>query len=116
MRKKTLEPDMPLTSIWRMRTACRVTKATNIYNIASPLQQQIQERALIFRIGTLSVLLNFSTEETLSVFGYEFFKNLRYICFLKCLINVRRINVSILKDAAARVRQFATEYTHVQVM
>jgi hypothetical protein len=40
MWKNTVQPDRPPTAIWRMRIACKITKGTNTYNIASPMQQQ----------------------------------------------------------------------------
>ena len=50
MWKNTVKPDRPLTTIWRMRLACWITKATDTHSeyvtlIAFPLQQWLQERA-----------------------------------------------------------------------
>jgi len=44
MRKNTVEPHRSQTTIWRMRTACWITKATNTHSenvilVALPLQQ-----------------------------------------------------------------------------
>jgi hypothetical protein len=54
MRKKTVQPDGPHMTIWRMRTARCIPKATNTYSeyvtlIAFPLQQWSHERASILR-------------------------------------------------------------------
>ena len=48
MWKNTVEPDRPHMTIWRMRTACWITKATNTHSqyailIAFPLQQLVHE-------------------------------------------------------------------------
>ena len=32
MRENIVEPDTPQMTIWRMRIACRMTKATNTYS------------------------------------------------------------------------------------
>ena len=50
MWKDIVEPDRPQMTIWLMRIACRVTKATNLHSeyvivIAFPLQQLFHERA-----------------------------------------------------------------------
>jgi len=50
MRKNIIEPDRSQMTIWRMRIACGITKATNTHLqyailIALPLQQWLQERA-----------------------------------------------------------------------
>jgi len=47
--KNNVEPDMPQMTLWRMRTACWITKATNTYSdyvilVAFSLQQWLQER------------------------------------------------------------------------
>jgi len=52
--KTTLESDRPQTTIWRMRIACWITKATNQHReyvvlTAFPLQQLFRERASILR-------------------------------------------------------------------
>jgi hypothetical protein len=51
--KNIVEPDRPRTTIWRMRTACWIPKATNIHSeyvirITFPLQQWLLERASTF--------------------------------------------------------------------
>ena len=50
MWKHIVEPDRPQMTVWRMRIACWIPKATNIDSeyvilIAFPLQQWLQERA-----------------------------------------------------------------------
>ena len=51
-------------TIWRMRIACCIPKATNTISdyvifIACPLQRWLQERASILRFRTLPVLCSF---------------------------------------------------------
>jgi hypothetical protein len=53
-------PDRPQITIWRMRIACRITKATNAHSeyvilIASPFQQLLREGASVLVIRTLPV-------------------------------------------------------------
>jgi len=55
MRKNTAEPDRPQMTIWRMRIACWITKGkTHTLRICNtycfPLQQWLQERALMLRL------------------------------------------------------------------
>jgi hypothetical protein len=59
MWKNTAEPDRPQITIWRMRIACRITKATHTHThthtqkviiIAFPLQQWLHEPALMLRL------------------------------------------------------------------
>jgi hypothetical protein len=54
MWKNTAQPDRPQMTIWRMRIACWVTKATNTHSeyvilIAFLLQQWLRERASMIR-------------------------------------------------------------------
>jgi hypothetical protein len=54
MRKNNVEPGMPQMTIWRMRIACSITKATNTYSeyvilTAFPLQQWLHKRASVLR-------------------------------------------------------------------
>jgi hypothetical protein len=64
--------DMPQMTVWRMRTAYWTTKAThtNTYThthththyviiIAFPLQQRLEERALVLRYTYIACLINF---------------------------------------------------------
>ena len=49
-----VDPDRPQTTIWRMRFACWITKATDTHSeyvilIAFPHQQLLRERALVLR-------------------------------------------------------------------
>jgi hypothetical protein len=61
MWKNTVEPGRPQMTIWRMRIACWVPKATNTHSeyvilIAFHLQQWLHERVSVLRY-TLYVLL-----------------------------------------------------------
>ena len=54
MSKNIVEPDRPQMTMWRMRIACWLPKATNTHSeyvilIAFPLQQWLHERASILR-------------------------------------------------------------------
>jgi hypothetical protein len=54
MRKNVVEPDRPQMTIWRMRIACWMTKATNTHSeyeilIAFPLQQWLHSRVSMLR-------------------------------------------------------------------
>jgi hypothetical protein len=70
MRKNTVERDRPQMTIWRMRIACWIPKATNtntntdyIILIALPLQEWLHERALILHcqyIACLVIILRYS--------------------------------------------------------
>jgi hypothetical protein len=57
-----VEPLGPrMTLIWRMRTACWITKATNTYSqyvilVAVPLQQWSHERASVLRYTCIAFL------------------------------------------------------------
>jgi hypothetical protein len=62
MWKNTLEPGKPQMTIWRMRFARWIPKATNTHSeyaiiIALPLQQWLHERASMLRYSTLPELL-----------------------------------------------------------
>jgi hypothetical protein len=52
--KNIVQPKTPQMTIWRMRTACWIPKATNTISewvifIAFPLQQWLHDRASLFR-------------------------------------------------------------------
>jgi len=54
MWKNTVEPDTPQMTVWPMRIACWIPKATNTHSeyvilIALPLQQWLHERASMLR-------------------------------------------------------------------
>jgi len=54
MWENTVQPDRPQKTIWRMRTACWIPKATNTHSeyailAAFPRQQWLQERASMLR-------------------------------------------------------------------
>jgi hypothetical protein len=54
VEKNIVQPGRPLLTIWRVRIACWIPKATNTYSeyvklIAFPLQQRLQERASMLR-------------------------------------------------------------------
>ena len=54
MWKNIVDPDRPYMTIWRMRVACRIPKATNTHSEyvilnAFPLQQWLPERASMLR-------------------------------------------------------------------
>jgi len=54
MWKNTVQPDRPQMTIWRMRAACLIAKATDKHSvyvilIALPLQQWLHERASMLR-------------------------------------------------------------------
>ena len=55
MWKNTVEPDRQQMTLWRMRIACRIAKATNTHSeyviiIAFPLQQWLHERASVLTL------------------------------------------------------------------
>jgi hypothetical protein len=52
MCKNTVQPDRQQMTVWRMRTACWISKATKTYSVILidfPLQQWFQERASLLR-------------------------------------------------------------------
>jgi hypothetical protein len=60
--KNNVDWDRPQMTIWRLRIAWWITKATNTHSqyvmfIAFPLQQWLQEHASVLRFSTLAVLL-----------------------------------------------------------
>jgi len=62
MWNNIVEPDWPQMTIWRMRIACWVTKATNIHSqyvilISFPLQQWLHERASLLRYTYIAFLV-----------------------------------------------------------
>jgi hypothetical protein len=62
MWKNTVERGRPQVTIWRMRIACWITKATNTHSdyvllIAIPLQQQLHERASMSRYTYIVCLI-----------------------------------------------------------
>jgi hypothetical protein len=64
MRKSTVEPEGPQMTIWRMRIACWITKATNIHLdyiilIAFPRQQWLHERVSVLRYAIIASLASF---------------------------------------------------------
>jgi len=55
MWENVVEPDRPQMTIWRVRFACRATKATKTYSeylilISFPRQQWLRERSSTFRL------------------------------------------------------------------
>ena len=61
--KNTAEPGMPQMTIWRMRIACWINKATNtrpqyVMLIAFPLQQWLHERASMLRYTYIARLVS----------------------------------------------------------
>jgi hypothetical protein len=70
--KITVEPDRPQMTIWRMRIACWITKATNTHSeyviiIAFPLQQWLQESASMLRTLNVLLILTFTLGQTVCV-------------------------------------------------
>ena len=62
MWKSIVEPDRPVMTIWRMRIACWIPKATNTHSeyalvIAFPLQQWLHERDSILRYKYIACLV-----------------------------------------------------------
>ena len=63
MWKKMIEPDRPRMTIWRIRIACWIPKATNTHSeyvtlIAFPLQQWLLERSLLLPSTSIAWLVN----------------------------------------------------------
>jgi len=61
-KKNTLKPIRPQMTIWRMRNACWITKATNAHSeyvifIYFPLQQWLHERASVLRYAYIACLV-----------------------------------------------------------
>jgi len=55
MWKNVVEPERPQMTIWRIRMACWIPKATNTHSeylilIVLPLQQLLYELATVFRL------------------------------------------------------------------
>jgi hypothetical protein len=72
MWKSIVQPDRPQITIWRMRIACWVPKATNTHSeyviiIAFPPQQWLHERSTLLRYTYISCLL-LLLMETVDVF------------------------------------------------
>jgi len=62
-RKCAVEPDRPQMTIWRMRIACWIPKATNTHSqyvilIVFPLQQWLKEGAVVLRYTYFACLVN----------------------------------------------------------
>jgi len=60
--KNNVEPDRPRMTIWRMRIASWIHRATNTHSeyvilFSFPLQQWLQERALILRYTYIACLV-----------------------------------------------------------
>ena len=73
-----VQPDRPQMTIWCMRIACWISKATNtrsqyVILIALPLQQWLHERVSMLRYSTLPVLLGFRSgaAEVSVLLGYS---------------------------------------------
>ena len=65
MCKNVVEPDRPLMTVWRMRIACWIRKATNTHSgyviiFAFPLQQWLHERPHRYFTRTLPVSIHSS--------------------------------------------------------
>jgi hypothetical protein len=63
MWKNIVERDRPQMTIWRMRIACRIMKATNTHSeyvilIALPLEQLLHESAPVLRSRTLQQVIS----------------------------------------------------------
>jgi hypothetical protein len=63
MWKNIVEPDRPQMTIWRMRIACWINKATAkpsefVMLIACPRQKQLKERASILRCTCIARLVS----------------------------------------------------------
>ena len=61
MWQNIVKPGRPPMTIWQVRIACRIPKATNtpseyVMIIAFPLQQWLHERTSVLRYSTLSAL------------------------------------------------------------
>jgi hypothetical protein len=62
----SVEPDRPQTTVWLMRIAWLITKATNTLSeylifIAFPLQQWLHERASMLRYTYIACLFHVKT-------------------------------------------------------
>ena len=75
--KNTVVPESPQMTIWRMRIACLITKATNTHSeyviLAAFLQQQLlQKRASILRYKYIAwLVIIFRFEYRLCLFGFR---------------------------------------------
>jgi len=70
MWKNIVEPDRPQMTIWRMRFACWIPKATNTHSgyvilIAFPLQRWLHEHASMLRYTCIACLLYSLKDECL---------------------------------------------------
>jgi len=70
--ENTVEPVRPQMIIWRMRIACCIPKATDTHTgcvilIAFPLQQCLQDRALVLRYTYIACLVHSVVEQILAV-------------------------------------------------
>ena len=68
MLKNMVERGRPQITIWRMRIACWITKATNthsqyVISIAFPLQNWLQERASLLRTLPVQFLSGWGTAD-----------------------------------------------------
>ena len=73
MWKNMVQSNRPTMTIWRMRIAFWITKATNTHSqyvtiTAFPLQQWLHERASVLRLRTLRVLCCHLMKQNLSTY------------------------------------------------
>jgi hypothetical protein len=85
MWKNIVQPDRPQMTIWRMRVACRIPKATNKHSeyvtlYATPLQQWMHERASLLRHTYIAclVITSFSSFLLILLFLFPFAFSLIY--------------------------------------
>ena len=75
MWNNTVESDRPQMTIWRMRAACLIAKATDKHSeyvilIAFPLQQWLHERSSVLRYTYIACLnyINNQLDATITVY------------------------------------------------
>ena len=75
--KNIVEPERPQMTIWRMRIACWIPKATDIHTeyailIAFPTQQWLHERASLLRYTYISSLIFFFQKFSCFLFYFRY--------------------------------------------
>jgi hypothetical protein len=105
MWKNIVEPDRPQVTLWRMRIACWIPKATNTHSeflifIVFPLQQCFHERTSVLRCTYIASLVYFNI--WLSCFIFYILFRWNSLVVIMTVLGAGLQGIVILFPAAAR--------------
>jgi hypothetical protein len=119
MWENAVEPDRLQMTIWRMRIACWIPKATDTHSeyvirTAFPLQQKLHECASMLRYTYIACLA--TSVFLLHVFLWILCQNLKHVQYKQCIANNKKTvaHRHVLHAALSRTESFHTQKKSLQ--